>query len=568
MNAIPASEFVSSAPSVLAAAGNPLSFNAVFVTHDNSIPIGTTQGFPDLDEVGAWFGLNSIEYELAEVYFGGFRGCTVLPGMLYFVQYNVAAAAAYLRGGSVAAMSLAQLQALSGTLIISINGETVSTPSINLAGATSFTNAAALINTGLDTTGDIFSGTASTSGSSATLTIATTVSGAPHIGDVIAGTGITGGTTIASIGTYNGVTGTVILSAAMTVSASTVVTISSTATCSYDVLRKAFVIASPTTGATSLIGFATGTLSAGLLLTSATGAVLSQGAAAATPAGIMQSVKNATQNWVSFTTMFEPDEATKEAFALWNAGQNQRYLYAAWDSNVLAIGTPPQSSTFAQITKAENGIASIYDASGEIAAWLCGAIASTDFSALNGYTVYAGKGSSLLTPNVTDDTQYKNLVANGYSCYAAIATADETFQWFENGQISGDWDWIDEYVFQIWLNNALQLSGMLLIDQTKFIPFNSAGSALIYSAYKGPILDGKDFGGIQSGIELSPAQIAEVNLAAGIPIDDILFTQGWYLKISIPDSTVQQTRGPWPATLWYCNAGGVQTLRIASINIQ
>ena len=570
-NSIPASQFVSGTGGVINQGGSPLSLNAVFVDTDPSIPFGTVQGFPSLLAVQNWFGANSTEALLAEIYFSGFINCTQLPGVLYFTQYAANAVAAYIRGGSVASLTLTALQALSGVITIAINGETVTSASIALSGATSFSNAASLITTGLGSSGDVFSSTASTAGSSTTLTIATTVSGALHVGDVIAGTGITGGTTIASFGTYTVLagTGTVILSAAANVSSATAVTVSSTAICTYDSLRSAFVITSPTTGAASTIAFpTTDSFVTGLNLTQATGAVLSQGAAATTPAATMNNVLGVTQNWFSFMTVQQPALSVMEAFAAWQTAQQTPYLYANWDSNILATETPPQPTVFAQVVANYSGCASVYDAVGVIAAFVCGAQASVNYQEQNGYIVMAGKGNALLTPNVTSQTIYQNLVANGYSCYAAVATADQAFQWFQNGQISGIFDWIDEYAFSAWLYSQLQLAGMELINNTKSIPFNTVGAGLVYSAYKGAILQGVNFGGIQKGIELSPAQIAEVNQAAGVAIDGALFQTGWYLQVQIPNPQVQAVRGPWPATVYYTNPGGAQTLSFNAVNVQ
>jgi hypothetical protein len=68
------------------------------------------------------------------------------------------------------------------------------------------------------------SGTASTSGSSSTLTIASTSSGIFNVGSELTGTGIDAGTFITALGTYNGTSGTVTMSAAMTVAAATDIT--------------------------------------------------------------------------------------------------------------------------------------------------------------------------------------------------------------------------------------------------------------------------------------------------------------------------------------------------------
>jgi hypothetical protein len=191
---IPAAALADVIPGVLSAGGNPLALNAVFLTQDTSIPIGTAQPFANASDVSDWFGPDAPETILANVYFSGFIGCTVLPGTLYFVQYNTSGVAAYLRGGSVAALTLAELQALSGTITVTINGQVNVSAAINLSAATSFTNAATLIQAGLQSSTAIFSGTASQA--AGVVTIASTVSGSLAIGDVLAGTGVEASSTI------------------------------------------------------------------------------------------------------------------------------------------------------------------------------------------------------------------------------------------------------------------------------------------------------------------------------------------------------------------------------------
>src|SRR5271165_4214649 len=180
---IPASALADIIPGVLGAGGNPLALNAVFLTYDTSIPIGTVQPFASAMDVSDWFGPNAAETLLANVYFAGFTNCTALPATLNFAQFNTANVAAYLRGGSVAAYTLAELNALSGTITVTINGQVNVSAAINLSGATSFTNAATLIQTGLQSATAIFSGTASQT--LGVVTIASTVSGSLAIGDVL-----------------------------------------------------------------------------------------------------------------------------------------------------------------------------------------------------------------------------------------------------------------------------------------------------------------------------------------------------------------------------------------------
>jgi len=370
--AIPASEEVSSTPGVLQPGGNPLSPNGVFLTKSGSIPPGVAQGFPNLLAVQDWFGINSPEAQFAAVYFGGFTGCTQLPGMLYFYQYNESAVAAYLRSGNLSEITLTDLQGFSGTLSLEIDGETVTSANINLNAATSFTNAATIITTGLQTVGGIFSGTCTTTDTSETLDVTAIASGELHVGDVIVAAGVPVGTTITAIPVGGGVGNYTMSQAATAANVGESVTVSSTAVCTYDAQRETFVITSPTTGAASTIGFASGTLAADILLTAATGALIANGADVATPAGAMNGVVLSTQNWVSFTHVFDPDNgapggAVKLQFAQWTSQQspagNERFVYAAWDVDPGPAGTANDADSFGGqvIAAAYNGIVPLWE---------------------------------------------------------------------------------------------------------------------------------------------------------------------------------------------------------------
>lgn len=116
---------------------------------------------------------------------------------------NGTAYPAVLQSGMLAGMTLVQLQALSGTLIVTVNGVQFTSSAINFAGATSFTNAASLI-------AEAFGGV-----------------GAPC--------------------------------------------------CAWNAGQSAFVLTSPTSGATATIAYASGSLAASLKLDQADGAILTQG---------------------------------------------------------------------------------------------------------------------------------------------------------------------------------------------------------------------------------------------------------------------------------------------------
>lgn len=490
---IPASAIVQVNPGVISAGGSALDLNGVILTEDTSIPIGTVQSFASANDVSNWFGPTAQETKLANIYFGGRNNKTLTPGSLLFAQYNASPVSAYLRSGSLAAVTLTQLQALSGTLTITFAGTADTSSTIDLSSATSFSDAATLIE------------------------------------------------------------------AAFTSPAFAV---------SYDSLRKAFVFTSTATGASETIVEASGTLAADLYLTTATGAVLSQGADAQTPAGMMADVVSQTLNWATFMTTWEPTDADKLAFAAWTNSQSNRYAYIVWETSVAATQVNDTTTIMAQVaTNGYSGIVGIYSDI-EHAAFVLGCTASIDFNRTNGRITYAFKYLSGLKASVTDETTANNLQANGYNFIGQYATANDGFTFFYPGQISGPYDYIDEYVDQVYLNSQLQLAVMELLVNVNSIPYNQAGYALIHAACMDPINQGLNFGMIVPGVTLSAAQVAEVNNAAGTQIDKTLNTRGWYLQIKDATAQTRGARQSPPITLWYMDGGAVQQIVLASILIQ
>jgi hypothetical protein len=569
---IPAARLANAIPGVLSAGGNPLALNAVYVTNDPSIPYGTAQAFASTVDVSDWFGPNAPETILANVYFAGFINCTVLPGTLYFAQFNTAAISAYLRGGSVADLTLTQLQALSGTLALSVDGLLVTSAAINLSGATSFTNAATLLQAGLQTTGNVFNGTASQA--VGVVDILSTISGSLAVGDVLNGTGVSGPATIVSFGTYTVVagTGTVNVSTSATVTTGTA-TVTALPTVTYDTLRDAFVISSATTGPSSSIGFpATGALSTGLDLTAAEGAVLSQGANANTPAGVMNQVVASTQNWATFMTVTEQSLSNKEAFAAWVQTTNQRYLYVAQDSDATPTTNPNATGSFGNIVNAaqDTGVMPVYDISGSgvIAALQTAIAASINFNQQNGRTTAAFRGQAGLVAQVTNETAYNNLIANGYNCYASFATANQQFTQNQPGQISGPFRWFDTYINQIFLNSQFQLAMMNLLANVPAVPYVTRGFNLIRNALFDPIKQGLNFGSIVKGVQLSSSQSAQLNNATGdTSATATIQNTGWYLQILDPGAIVRGGRGSPTINFYYTDGGSVQTLSMSSIDV-
>lgn len=468
---------------------------------------------------------------------------------------------------------------VSGTLAV---GQTISG-----TGITSGTKITAFA-TGVGGTGKYAVDTSQTSGSTTvtatggTLTVTAVGAGVLAVGDVIAGTGITVGNTITGLLTGTGGTGTYLVSVGDTAGSTTITVSGAGVVATYDSVSGAFVVTSGTTGPASSMGFATGAIATSLLLTSATGAVSSQGAAAASPAAFMTAVTLVTTNWVTFMTAFEPDtggaNTAKQAFAAWKSSQNNRYAYVCWDTDITPTQSVPATGSLGYIltNNGDSGTCLVYEATDlKLAAFVCGAAASIDFTQTNGRISFAYKAQSDLAASVTDPTVAVNLGGNpqtsgrgnGYNYYGVYGSANQDFTWFQRGFVTGPFAFLDSYINQIWLNNQLQAALLLLQKNSKSIPYTTAGNALIESALADPIAAGLNFGAYGPG-PISSAQAAAVNAAAGAQVANTLVTQGWFLQVKTASSTTRAARTSPPCTFWYLDRGSVQSINLGSVALQ
>jgi hypothetical protein len=723
-------------PAVISAGGTQLATIGLLLDNSTAVPIaplGSTLSFPDVAAVEDYFGAGSLQASLAAKYFNGFTNRKAIPSALLVAQYPSAPVAGWLRGGALT-QTLAQLQALTGSLTVTMDGYAHVISSISLSANASFSAIAAALTAGFTNPTEA-SFTASmgasftASGSGTALTV-TAVTGYISPGDVITGTGVPGGTTIVSqnSGGTPGGAGTYVTSGATTTSSASCTTTSSvldvtvcasptiavgqtvvggsvqvgtlitsqisgtaggvglyatnvagvptkqtsasaslTAAATapvvtYSSLYSAFVVTSGITGAASSAAFATGTLASPLGLTQANGATVSAGAATTTPGAFMAAVVAKNQNWVSFTTDFDPDAAfftatisgtamtvdslvsgaillgdlvtgpgvaantyvtggsalswtvsvsqtvsvpvnmsswapggghgntQKLAFAAWNNSVPNRYLYAMWDTDITPTLTASATGSAGYIVTTGiqyEGTVPIYmptDLGHH--AFLMGAIASINFEQTDGRLNLKFKTQGGITPAVTDETVATNLGsgattgANGYNFIAVIATAADQFIYWRNGQISGSFGWIDSFIDAIWLNQQMQLALLALLTNVNSIPYNPAGYSMIAVALTGgatapvvlppqsPVAKALNFGAIRINVPLSAGQAAAVNADAGLTIDGILSTRGWYLQVLPATPEVRAARGSPPTNLWYTDGQSINNISLTSTEIQ
>jgi hypothetical protein len=294
----------------------------------------------------------------------------------------------------------------------------------------------------------------------------------------------------------------------------------------------------------------------------------------------MNTLIQQTQNWATFTTLFNPDvsgNANKLLFAAWASAQNNRYAYICQDTDLSpTVSVPAPASLGALIAAAGySGTCVIFDPLinqyGSVPAFIMGTVASIDFEGVNQRLTTAFKSAaSGLIATVTNQQVAANLIANGYNFYGAYATANQNFIWFYPGSVSGAFLWLDSFVNQIWMNNQFQLALMELLASLPSIPYNATGSAFIEAALSGPIQAALSFGAFRPGVTLSPTQAAAVNSAVSGSgnVAQTLSTRGWFLFVGVASPQVRAARGTPPCIFFYTDGQAVQSITLSSVNIE
>lgn len=337
----------------------------------------------------------------------------------------------------------------------------------------------------------------------------------------------------------------------------------------YDTVQKAFIIKSSTTGAASTITYATGTAATALRFTAATGAIISQGADIANVPSLMVSVLDKTQNWALFTTSFECDEAQHLAFSSWVNSENYRFGYVAhYDEADAKVQGSTSTLTYKLIeTYNYQNVLPVYGDQ-TYAASALGYAASLDFDRQEGRVPFKYREQSGLVANVTSSADCTALKANGYNFYGAYTANDFDTQYWAEGAITGDFKWFDSFCFQIWLNSRLMRNAIDLFKSNRSLPYNTRGDAAIEASFADTIEQGKVFGGIRTGIDLSASQRDEIKNAVGVDVAASIVSKGWYLYI--PKATAQQRadRIRPGCSFYYTDGGSVQKITLSSIMVQ
>lgn len=334
---------------------------------------------------------------------------------------------------------------------------------------------------------------------------------------------------------------------------------------------QAFEITTVLGGNNTSISFGSGEVGVALKLTQAAGAQTAEGRNALNFTELMAFVTNKVRNFAVITHINEQDRAAKEAAAEWTTLQKSRFAYVAQDTDGTAVIANSAANFGAWLAEtSQNGTTPYYGTIEQIAA-LCGGIASINFKATNGRRNIMFMKQAGIAASVSDETTYTALLSNGYTFYGAFSTANDNFTFTVNGRVSGQFKWLDNYINQVYMNSQFELAMITMLLAYGSIPYNDRGKAIHRAAAMDPINEMINFGGIvplEGDESLSEQQKSIINTAAGFDVVPNLLAKGWVLVIGNADAQTRGNRGAFPFNFWYTDGGSVQSVEMASINVQ
>ncbi|MDL2169789.1 DUF3383 family protein [Asaia sp. HumB] len=248
-----------------------------------------------------------------------------------------------------------------------------------------------------------------------------------------------------------------------------------------------------------------------------------------TPASFMSSDAITSLPWTGFTTAYEPDLATKQAFATWTGAQNAKYWYVPWDTDT-AASTQGSTASFGAWLVAQDltGTSPVYmdpAAAGAFLGWM----AALNFDQVNGRQNLAFTSNGQVTPATYSAATAATLLANGYNWYGQFSGRAGSFNWVYNGSVSGPFLWADSYINQIWINALLQYADASTLTNFGNVPFNTQGDAIISAGRKSVISQALSYGAIQTGVAISDSQKLAINRFFGVDsAADSVVNQGYY----------------------------------------
>lgn len=332
----------------------------------------------------------------------------------------------------------------------------------------------------------------------------------------------------------------------------------------YDSLQKAFVITfSATSGSADVIDYCLDTeLSILLKLTKSLGGILSQGSVGQSPAENMDAIVGVTENWVISTNLMKLSSDDLDGLMSWVSSRNTgttSYSFVPYSDE--SNGSLTNTQVIAQLlqTKKYTGITPVY---GYVrhALFVLGTSASIDYTSNNGTLTFAFKHQAGLDVTVSDKDLAQKLKDLGFNFYGNYGTKAKEFTWFENGVISGQCKFIDNFINQVWLLDQLQAAEAELFDKNKAIGYDATGDNDLFTTFNSVMLNARDVGVCSKGIRLSDEQKIQLRNLLGFDPSNDIYSNGYFIYLPAPKASDRADRKRPATMIFYAYRGAVHFL--------
>jgi hypothetical protein len=150
MSTIPLSVDFNITPNVVTPAGDAVDANGLMLTDNELVPVGAVVSYFTAADISALMGSDSKEFLAGQQYFNGYDNSSVIPGELLMARIVTEDVAGHLLSGNLKGVPLATLKAIpAGTITLTVDGTAVTSTSIDLSTATSFSDIAAKLKAGI-----------------------------------------------------------------------------------------------------------------------------------------------------------------------------------------------------------------------------------------------------------------------------------------------------------------------------------------------------------------------------------------------------------------------------------
>lgn len=341
------------------------------------------------------------------------------------------------------------------------------------------------------------------------------------------------------------------------------------ATVTFSSINNAFTITGGSVGAEESITIPTGTAAVAMGFDAET-ATVSEGADVQTVVDTMTALTSQFQNFVTFTTIEEPSDTDALALAQWASAQasaGTMYLYVCWDSSKANLDATSTTVIAEQLKTANVGATVVVYPDNKKAAFIMGTAASIAWDQRNGTLTFKFKAQDGLAADIDNTQDAVALEAHGVNFMGNYATRNDQFIFLANGEMLGEWSWIDTYLNSIWLCNALQVQLMAMFKALRRIPYTEEGYAQIRLNCRDVIDRALTNGVINTGVLLSNAQKGQLIQELGADYSDEIYQNGYYLQILDATAQIRQQRKSPPCNLVYTYGGAVHRLTLPALAV-